>query len=327
MISFISELGHDPALRALAWLNGIASGSGSQGRLLVMIYHQVMDRPDPMRKDEVDVSRFSAHMDLLARYFNVLPLDHAIRMLKAGRLPAKSVSITFDDGYRNNYINALPVLEERGLTATFFIATGFLDGGRMWNDTVIEAFRTIPAESVHLPEIGLDEFALTDVDRRSEAAQRVIGAIKHLPYPERTEWVSRIGELTKSLPDDLMMTAGQVQDLRQRGMAIGGHTVNHPILATLDEGAAEREIGEGKEMLEGLLKEKLSLFAYPNGRKYQDYGEREIRIVGKCGFSAALTTNHGASARDTNAYELKRFTPWDRTRSRFMLRMARYYRM
>ena len=73
--------------------------------------------------------------------FNVISLADGVAGLKRGCLPPRALSITFDDGYRDNHDIALPILLQLGLPATFFVATGFLDGGRMFNDTVIEAVR------------------------------------------------------------------------------------------------------------------------------------------------------------------------------------------
>jgi peptidoglycan/xylan/chitin deacetylase (PgdA/CDA1 family) len=114
--------------------------------LLVLIYHRVLPTRDPLLPDEPDAADFSAQMDLIGRNFRVLPLREAVQRLRSGDLPARSVSITFDDGYANNCEVALPILRERGIPATVFVATGFLNGGRMFNDTVIEAIRRAGAE-------------------------------------------------------------------------------------------------------------------------------------------------------------------------------------
>ncbi|WP_163360867.1 polysaccharide deacetylase family protein, partial [Escherichia coli] len=77
----------------------------------------------------------------LRSWFNVLPLDEAAQRLKDGSLPARAAALSFDDGYADNHDIALPLLQKHGLPCSFFIATGFLDGGRMWNDTLIESIR------------------------------------------------------------------------------------------------------------------------------------------------------------------------------------------
>ena len=314
------------ALTLLARGAGLMSGSGSGGRLFILIYHQVLDRPDPLRPGEVDIATFNWQMALLRQYLNVLPLGEAVRRLREGSLPPRAVSVTFDDGYRNNFTNALPVLESHGLQATFFVASGFLDGGRMWNDTVIETFRTTSEQTIHLDELGLPLLRLDSEAARHRAVNQVIDAIKHLPFDERAAWVERISAFAGRLPDGLMMSSDEVRALHERGMTIGGHTVNHPILAKLSEKEARQEILDGKAALESLIGEPVDFFAYPNGRAERDYLDRDVELVREAGFRAAVSTNPGASNGLTDVMQLRRFTPWDRSPSRFLARITRYYR-
>ena len=83
----------------------------------------------------------------------MIPLDVAVDALKTGKLPARAAAITFDDGYADNRSIALPILKQHGLSATFFIATGYLNGGRMWNDTIIEAIRRSEAKKLEIGRI------------------------------------------------------------------------------------------------------------------------------------------------------------------------------
>lgn len=126
-----------PFTRAL--LTVVAPG-GTRG-LSILVYHRVLPQADPLFPSIVDAERFSLQLELLRRCFNVLPLPEALARLRNGSLPPRAACITFDDGYADNEAVALPLLRQHGLHATFFIASGFLDGGRMWNDTVIEAVR------------------------------------------------------------------------------------------------------------------------------------------------------------------------------------------
>ena len=110
-------------------------------RLSVLGYHRVMAVHDPLRPGTPTEAEFEARMRWVASNFDVMPLLDAIRALREDRLPWRALSITFDDGYADNHELALPVLRRLGLQATFFVATGFLDGGCMFNDAVIEAVR------------------------------------------------------------------------------------------------------------------------------------------------------------------------------------------
>jgi peptidoglycan/xylan/chitin deacetylase (PgdA/CDA1 family) len=109
-------------------------------------------------------------------------------------------------------------------------------------------------------------------------------------------------------------------------MEIGGHTVNHPILARLAPDAARREIADGKDALEGLLRVPVRSFAYPNGKPGQDYQGEHARMAREIGFASAVSTSWGASSPSSDMFQLPRFTPWDRGHTRFALRLLQNMR-
>lgn len=304
-------------------LGTLFSPPGKRGALSILIFHRVLARPDPIFPDEPDAQRFDALLSWIGEAFNVMPLDRAVAALVEGRLPARAAAITFDDGYADNYTVALPILQKHRMNATFFVATDFLDGGRMWNDTVIEAVRGYEGETLDLTHLGLGRFEIRTPEERRNAIQSLLPAIKYLPAAERSAQVAAIGEVTRRpLPDDLMMTSDQLRALRAAGMVIGGHTCSHPILARVDDDAAYREIADGKQRLEYILSEPVSLFAFPNGKPGKDYEAKHVRMVRDAGYRAAVSTSVGAARRDTDVFQLPRFTPWDRTSLRFGLRLV-----
>ena len=302
------------------------SPAGANARLSVLIFHRVLGQPDPLFPDEVDAHRFDTLCGWIARWLHVLPLDLAVARLKAGTLPARAACITFDDGYADNYHVALPILQRHRLTSTFFIATSFLDGGRMWNDTVIEAVRQTRLPVLVLDDALGDGFVRVPVGSAAEkqaAIQAIIGQLKYLPVSERAALATGIAARAQVVPPtDLMMTSAEVKALRQAGMQIGAHTVSHPILAKLDRALAHREIFESKQVLEQLLGERVGLFAYPNGKPGVDYTTESVEVVRELGFDAAVSTRWAASGRNTDMFQIPRFTPWDRNRWRFGARLA-----
>ncbi|MBS0446979.1 MAG: polysaccharide deacetylase family protein [Proteobacteria bacterium] len=305
----------------------LASPGRASGRLSIIDLHRVVPGPDPLFLEAMDVARFEALCRWLAGLFNVLPLDEAAARLKAGTLPPRALAITFDDGYADNHDVALPILQRHGLTATFFISTGFIDGGRMWNDGIIETFRLCPADRLDLRDLLDDpaaDYTLHTARERRTWLDVTIGKVKYRPIAERLALVQRIAERARvRLPDDLMMTRAQVVALRRAGMTIGAHTMSHPILATLSRDEASAEIDGSRRWLEALLDERIGLFAYPNGKPGEDYHDETVTIVKSLGFDAAVSTDWAAAHRSTDPHQLPRFTPWDRTRARFCVRMAR----
>ncbi len=293
-------------------------------KLSILIFHRVRRSIDPICPGEVDALTFEWQMKLVAQYFNVLPLSKAIPLMASNSLPAASLCITFDDGYADNVEVALPILQKFGLTATFFVSTGYLDGGRMWNDTAIEAIRSMPKGLLDLSESGLGQYSLDSWSDRQECLQKVIVRIKHLPQAQRLLLTNQLAALLpNSLPTDLMMTSEQVRELSLAGMDIGGHTISHPILATLEWDEAKREILGGKEQLEAIIGKPVDLFAYPNGKPGHDYLSEHVALVRELGFRGAVSTEPGVSSCKTDPYQLRRFTPWDKSPMRFMLRLIK----
>lgn len=293
-------------------------------RLSILIYHRVLREPDPLFPDEADAQRFDAQMRLLRRHFRVLTLGQALRMRDAGTLPARALAITFDDGYADNAEVALPILQRHGLTATFFVATGFLDGGRMFNDSVIECLRRTPLQRIDLHDLGLQDMPLsTPADRRA-AIDALLPRVKYLGLAEREDFLARLQQLAgrPTLPGDLMMRSDQVLALHRAGMEIGGHTVHHPILRLLPDADAAAEIRGGRERLQTLTGAPVQVFAYPNGQPGQDYGEREVGIVRSLGFLGAVSTRRGTATAASDRFQLPRFTPWDRAPERWLARLA-----
>ena len=292
----------------------------------MLIFHRVLPEPDALFPDEIDASRFDELCGWLKGWFNMLSLDDAVARIKTGTLPARAACITFDDGYADNHNVALPILQRHGLTATFFVATGFLDGGRMWNDTVIESVRLTPLSRLQLGgPLGarFSNVLVSTIKEKSAAIQAIIDQLKYKPVVERAALTEQIAQLSQVRPStDLMMTSAEVRALRHAGMQIGAHTVSHPILATLDRSTAHAEIAESKNTLESLLGERVGLFAYPNGKPEVDYNSESADIVRGLGFDAAVSTRWAASSADTDMLQIPRFTPWDRTNLRFGARMA-----
>ena len=301
---------------------GVMSPGGPHARLSILIFHRVLSQVDPLFPGEQDARRFSEVLSWAARWFQVIPLDEAVSRLRTSTLPARAAAITFDDGYADNATQALPILKHHGMAATFFIATSFLDGGRMWNDSVIESVRAFRGKVLDLQDAGLGQYGLESDDQRRIAIDALLRQIKYLGPHERPAAVAQVVDAVgAALPRDLMMRSEQVLALRNAGMQIGAHTCSHPILEKISDSQAVSEISESKHTLESLLGDTVSLFAYPNGSPNVDYSARHVAMVRQAGYLAAVSTASGVATQQTDLYQLPRFTPWDRSRSRYGLRL------
>lgn len=302
----------------------LCSPSGKNAKLSILIYHRVLPKQDPIFYDEVTAEIFDWQMSLLSRHFVVLPLSEAIERLTQNSLPARSACITFDDGYADNAEIALPILQRHALPATFFIASGFLDGGRMWNDTVIESIKLAQGPILDLGQIGLERYPVGDDKQRRSTIFLLLKALKYLPQAQRDAQVQKISEVVDgTLPENLMMTSEQLKTLHSAGMEIGGHTVTHPILARLNPETAQSEMAEGRQFLQELLRVPINLFAYPNGKPKEDYQAEHVAMAKSIGFKAAVSTAWGTASAASDYFQLPRFTPWDKTPTRFAMRLLK----
>lgn len=313
---FLSRLAGKAAL-------GLLSPGGDKA-LSIFIYHRVHARQDPLFPTEVDQHGFDEELRRIKGMFNVLPLREAIARQVAGTLPPRAACITFDDGYADNATVALPILQRHQLHATFFVATGFLNGGIMWNDMIIELVRSYAGDVLDLSALGLGVHAMASIGERRAAVGSLIGQLKYLPMEERLAQVRQaVAAAGAVLPTDLMMTSAQVRLLHESGMHIGGHTINHPILASIDLATARAEIDGGRRALEAMIDAPVPLFAYPNGKPGSDYRAEHVQLVRELGFEGAVSTAWGATKGRPNVYQMPRFTPWDRGSLRFAARVAR----
>ena len=211
--------------------------------LSILIYHRVLAHADPLLPGAPSQAAFARQMTLVRRWFRVLPLPQALELLEHGRLPARALAITFDDGYADNAELALPVLRSLNLAATFFIASAYLDGGRMWNDDIIEYVRQAPPGVLDGGIVGLGPLTLRTPAQRRAALQKLLTALKYRPHAERQALAA---QMAPPATHQLMMTSNQVQLLHRQGMTIGGHTHTHPILARMDDNAARDEIAHNQ---------------------------------------------------------------------------------
>lgn len=314
----------DAVAAALTRLSLGLIGAGSAPRLSILLFHRVLAKADPLFPEEPDALRFERLMRLVARCFRVMTLGQALAHLERGDLPARSMVITFDDGYADNAEVALPILQRLGLKATFFVATGFLDGGRMWNDTVIETLRACKLDAIDLTSFGLGRRPLGEDLARRRVIDALLPVIKYKSLTEREQALAELQTLAGavSLPNDLMMSSEQVRGLHRAGMEIGGHTVHHPILAAIPSTDAEHEILEGKQQLERIIGAPVDVLAYPNGRPTRDYDARHMDQARRLGFRGAVSTAQGVARVGDDRFQLPRFTPWDSSVAKWLARLV-----
>lgn len=278
-------------------------------RLLVLCWHNI----DPTwafggTSPEVAQRRFAAQVRFLRRWTSVVPLRSALEDLAAGNpLPPRAVALTFDDGYSDNATFAAPVLQDAGLSATFFLVPGFLsDTSRVWWEELGWAFGHAMAPVLDWDGERYD--TSTPAARRAVAA-RIADAVKLLDRSDReaavTELRSRLAPEGSEPPSRQFMDWDEARRLVEHGHDIGSHTCAHPILSREDVAAQASELTDSRRALETYFDRPVDVLAYPNGRA-QDYSTATLGLVREAGYAFAVTTHPALAGPDSSAIEVPR---------------------
>lgn len=253
----------------------------------ILMYHRVV--PDaqlaqcPFREITASQSDFGMTLDWLSRHARVVSLDQGMEALRCvqARSAPPLVSITFDDGYLDNYTVAMPELARRGFPATFYIGSDYAAGKRRfwWDEAASHAKRT-----------GEDFLALR---------QR----LHAMPTDEQARAVAAFGGAgVNSGAERLYMNRDEVRDLIRLGMTVGNHTATHPPMDELTPAACEREILAAHATLTSWTGGPIAHFAYPDGR----VNPAVEPVLQRLGYRSAVNTVPRRNHADAAPYALCR---------------------
>jgi peptidoglycan/xylan/chitin deacetylase (PgdA/CDA1 family) len=293
-------------------------------RLQILIYHRVNDERDPYFP-ATPVAVFASQMEHLARTHRVLPLDAAVAGLARGDLPRNAAAITFDDGYRDNLHHAFPILRRLGLPATLYLATGAIGTGRvLWHDRVFVAFRETRAPRMEGVLPGDHAWPLRTVEERLHAQRATLAHLRSLAEADRDRVIERLSASLGVAPvagaPSLMLDWDEVRTMHRGGIAMGSHTVTHPILSKLPADRGREELLESKRAIERAIGAPVTGLAYPNGSP-SDFDDATKTLLRESGYEYAVTTIPGANRGGTDPHELRRGTPWDEDLCTFAFRL------
>ncbi len=273
-----------------------------------LIYHGVIAPGDaPPFDAQVHVSRdiLAQHLDILLK-LGATPtmIDNiASKVARDEPLPPFSASITFDDAYANVVSNALPLLADRGFTATVFAPVSYVGTDRLlWNDQV----HVLVGEDNELARMASVAAGLAPV----RSAHELVYALKEVPDEVRRETIHRLEDCSQlsEYPDPgscRICTEDELRTLHSQGWSVGSHTLTHPILTRLSGAEAVEEIVESRERLARMLDEAPRGFAYPDGA----FTDSHKQMVRDAGYEFAVTTEGTPIAGAQDATALSRIYP------------------
>lgn len=288
----------------------------SQPGFTVIMYHRVLERSDPWHdKLGAQLSVFEAQLRMLRRWCAVLSLDEIFNRLDHSKpLPRHCVALTFDDGFRDFYTLAWPLLKRYRLPTTLYVATGAVERGWMDLDVLRCAIQQTAERSLTVSSLS-DGPVVYSLVNEEERIRTFWALVTRTMWMTNQEVVRRlIEEVSRQLlhvapsaitPERMMLNWDELQRVASDGVDVGAHTVTHPNLAALPDDEAQREIVNSRATLQSRLDHPIGHFAYPVGQPIH-FSERVQALVRQAGFRSACTTVAGTNRLMEDRFTLKR---------------------
>ena len=291
--------------------------------LSVIAYHSIGNPGSGYLYDDdvIDATEdeFRRQLEFITRHFTVIDSDDLCAIMSGSPPPGNSLLITFDDGYRTCVDVALPLLQEFGATATFFIATDYVAKRRLyWWDTIHYLVKSSPRSRIALdyPSALVHDWAGDGPAARRQAITRLLTLVKSEPAMDIDRFLASLAsaagvEWTRAIEtriaDELIMTWQDVRTLRDAGMDIQSHTRTHRVLQTLTPDALAEELAGSSADLEREVGAPARVVAYPVG--YSIAEQPSIRTaVETAGYKIGFTNASGVNYlwRKPDRYDLRR---------------------
>jgi peptidoglycan/xylan/chitin deacetylase (PgdA/CDA1 family) len=289
--------------------------------VIILLYHRVADLPADPEMLAVSPENFRLHLTFLKQQFKVVRFEEDWTQLKKS-----AVAITFDDGYADNAVEALPIIEEVGVPVTFFVSTGNIGTDRefWWNrlEKILLQKGRFPA-SFRLDDSRFGRtWDSATLEQRHSMYNTLVALMQRVTPDRRESWLNQLeqwaGPVESGENFHRSMSHDEIKKLAASPWAsIGAHTVTHSALSALTEEQQRKEIFTSKQELENMAELEITTFSYPFGRK-QDYNNISVRLSQEAGFVKVASNFPGQVHRWTDPYQLPRHLVrnWDLSKFR-----------
>jgi peptidoglycan/xylan/chitin deacetylase (PgdA/CDA1 family) len=304
------------AKRAILGSGALRLGESFRGPSgAILMYHSVLPNPslqiDSFGGIAHSESVFRGQMELLARDFHPISLEESVKCLRSGNLPKRSVVVTFDDGYADNYEVAMPILNQSGVPATFYVTVDCVENRRQpWPSRLRFAFRT--TKLTDWKDSAGQPWTLDRPTEREAAFLSSCDVCCQLSGSAQEIFVEGVElELETKMPCEpsVMMSYQQMQALQRNGHTVGSHTMTHPNMAYLKDDEASHELRESKRRLELHLEAPIRDFSYPCPALSPHWSTQTLAQSRVAGYETAVTTDNGLMRSGDNPLCLKRIRP------------------
>lgn len=284
--------------------------------LVILAYHRVLpdveqDFPGDIELVSATTADFDWQMGFLARHCRVISFKRLPSILSGQERKVKSVIVTFDDGFIDNYEHAAPILLGHGLPATIFISAGYMGKAKtFWFERLVELLRHTVGMRLRLESIDVTLQVENQHESLRQEVYRLLKVLKKVPNERRLMALEEL-EVQAGHPvlrvDDISrpMTWPEIRKLKEQGLEIGSHSWSHPILSHCSDESLDKEILGSREEIQNQVDE-CEVMSYPVGGE-EAYDQRVIDRVKKAGYSFACTyVSGGNDLRAIDGLRLKR---------------------
>ncbi len=317
-----ANLAHYSGIRNL--VSAVRRRQAGGRRVLILSYHRVVESFEEEIKRSIpglliSQATFRRHVEeARAAGYEFASIGDAVEVI-AGRKKAKRdlCVITFDDGYRDVYRYAFPVMKEMGVPAITYLPSSFIGTNRrLTHDRLFHLVKWVQKSRLQLvydtmPPAGAALFSEIFSGRKSVSAA-LDDFIEHTPNGVLTALVDALEQQLGAGPElkpeqgDLM-SWDEVRKMSKAGFDFGAHTLHHTVLTLESIDAIENEIRSSKEVLERELGRPVVDFAYCNGW----YSDEVIDALKRNGFRSAVTTEDFPVKLGDDPFTLKRKVLWE----------------
>ncbi len=286
--------------------------SSANCQIKILAYHRVSnDDFDPLWMNN-KIDHFEKQMQYIKKYYTPVSLEEAVELLiRKKKIPQNLIVVTFDDGYKDNYVNAYPILFRNKIPATIFLTVNGIEKNELlWFDVICEAIKLTAETKIDLQKFGFGTYSLDTLYDRVKVANIITTLAKKLKKEEIEAFVNYILERLSVKSEvmnisNTMLNWEEINKMSKGGISYGSHGMTHSILSNLTAAELEYEIIQSKRIIELKTGLKIKLFAYPNGKNnnFNTHIEERLKI---CGYAGACTLENGYNDKLSNLFALKR---------------------
>lgn len=298
----------------------------TKSRVAILIYHRVCPKKDEWSLEPLSPESFETQMKYFTQNYEILSLDKLVQYTKSGKsFPEKAVVVTLDDGYKDNYLYAYPVLRKYNIPVTIFLTTGYIGGSEpfWWDEVayVIENSKSI--KKLDLKDLG--SYSLQSELDRTRVKSIICEKLTKLPDNKKNSIIKNLlnicqVEIPRDLGKKLILSWEEVKEMDNAGVTFGAHSVSHPILINMPLEQSKNEIVQSKRDIEEKLGKEVTAFSYPNG----NFNAEIVELVRNSGFTCAVSVYPDMPPKlvgpKDNVYHLSRIGTYeDLNRSKILL--------